>query len=159
MKTSLLSGALIGILAVALPLQSQAAKKKTAADTSASPSPAPVAEASATPVASPAPEAKKSERPIPFYGKIAVVNASTKEFTLATKTGTGRVLKVTEKTVLTKAGNPATFADVVKDEDVRGSYWKLPNGSLEAKSVKLGPLTEAEKAAKAAKGAKAKATP
>ena len=159
MKASLLSVALIGILAVSSPLQSQAATKKTAADQSASPSPAPVAEASATPSASPAPEARKSERPIPFYGKIAVVNPGTKEFTLATKKGTGRVLKVTEKTVLTKAGNPATFSDVVKGEDVRGSYWKLPNGSLEAKSVKLGPLTDAEKAAKAAKGAKVKASP
>ena len=59
-----------------------------------------------------------------------------------------RVFNVTETTVITKDGNPATIADVLVDEDVRGSYWKRSDGSLEAKSVKLGLKTDAESKSK-----------
>jgi hypothetical protein len=44
--------------------------------------------------------------------------------------------------------------EVVADEEVRGSYWKMADGSLEAKTVKLGPLSDAEKAAEDARKAK-----
>ena len=44
--------------------------------------------------------------------------------------------------------------DVVSNEEVRGSYYKMTDGSMEAKNVKLGPLTEAEKAEKEARRAK-----
>jgi hypothetical protein len=44
-------------------------------------------------------------------------------------------------------GAPATVKDVVANEEVRGSYWKVSDGTLEAKTVKLGPKTDAEKAA------------
>jgi hypothetical protein len=37
--------------------------------------------------------------------------------------------------------------DVVANEEARGSYWKVSDGTLEAKTVKLGPKTDAEKAA------------
>jgi len=37
---------------------------------------------------------------------------------------------------------------------VRGSYYRMPDGSMEAKMVKLGPLTEEEKAKREAKRAK-----
>ena len=37
--------------------------------------------------------------------------------------------------------------DVVVNEEIRGSYWKMADGTLEAKTVKLGPKTDAEKAA------------
>jgi hypothetical protein len=37
--------------------------------------------------------------------------------------------------------------DVVANEEARGSYWKVTDGTLEAKTVKLGPKTDAEKAA------------
>jgi len=57
------------------------------------------------------------------------------------------VFKVTDKTVLSKAGAAATMKDVMVNEEVRGSYWKLGDGTLEAKTLKLGPKTEAEKAA------------
>jgi 20S proteasome alpha/beta subunit len=77
---------------------------------------------------------------------ISAVDAKAKTFTIAGKEHS-RVFKVTDKTVLTKAGTPATMKDVVANEEVRGSYWKVTDGSLEAKSVKLGPKTEAEKAA------------
>ena len=49
--------------------------------------------------------------------------------------------------MLSKAGAAATMNDVIVNEEVRGSYWKLSDGTLEAKTVKLGPKTDAEKAA------------
>jgi hypothetical protein len=76
---------------------------------------------------------------------ISAVDKKSKTFTITGK-GESRVFKITNQTVLTKAGNPATFKDVTEKEEVRGSYWKKPDGSLEAKSVKLGPPTEQEKA-------------
>ena len=47
----------------------------------------------------------------------------------------------------------ATMKDMVANEEVRGSYWKMSDGTLEAKTVKLGPLTDAEKAAQEKKKA------
>jgi hypothetical protein len=44
--------------------------------------------------------------------------------------------------------------EVVANEEVRGSYYKMPDGAMEAKIVKLGPLTEEEKAKREAKRAK-----
>jgi len=77
---------------------------------------------------------------------ISTVDQTAKTFTIAGKEK-ARVFKVTNKTVLTKAGAVATMKDVVANEEVRGSYWQAADGSLEAKTVKLGPMTDAEKAA------------
>jgi len=77
---------------------------------------------------------------------ISAVDQRAKTFTIAGKEKS-RVFKVTEKTVLSKAGAAATMKDVVANEEARGSYWKMSDGSLEAKTVKLGPKTDAEKAA------------
>lgn len=77
---------------------------------------------------------------------ISAVDQKAKTFTIAGKEHS-RVFKVTEKSVLSKAGKAATMKDVVANEEARGSYWKLTDGSLEAKKVKLGPKTDAEKAA------------
>jgi len=142
-KNYLITGACIATLAFCAPLTVSARAKK-----SESPSPA----ATASPPSSPAAPAK-SERPIPYHGMISAVDARAKTFTIAGKEKS-RVFKITDKTVLTKAGNPATMKDVVANEEVRGSYWKQADGSLEAKSVKLGPLTEQEKAAEEARKAK-----
>ena len=84
-------------------------------------------------------------RPLPFHGKISAVDQKAKTFTIAGKEKS-RVFKITDKTVLTKASAPATMKDVVANEEVRGSYWKMADGTLEAKTVKLGPKTDAEKA-------------
>jgi hypothetical protein len=125
-----------------------------------SPSPAPNVSATASPKAkaSPAPKTTSSPaatntttdaskaRAIPFHGMISAADAKAKTFTIASKEHS-RVFKITDKTVLTKAGAPATMKDVVANEEVRGSYWKVTDGTLEAKTVKLGPKTEAEKAA------------
>jgi len=114
-------------------------------------SPSPDAENSATSAADNSGVTKT--RATPFRGMIASVDDNAKTFTIAGK-DTSRVLKITDKTILTKAGQPATMKDVVANEEVRGSYYKMPDGSMEAKFVKLGPLTEAEKADREARKAK-----
>ena len=150
-KLSLIT-ACIAALACCAPIAASAAAKN-------SPSPAPSASASASPKATTAPKTKASPTPaantttdvtkaraIPFHGMISAVDQKAKTFTIAGKEKS-RVFKVTDKTVMTKAGKPATIKDAVANEEVRGSYWKLTDGTLEAKTVKLGPKTDAEKAA------------
>jgi hypothetical protein len=137
-KTSHVSLAVVALLAINLPLNASAGAKK-----SASPSP----ETSASPVASAtASPAARTERAFPFHGMILAVDAKAKTLTIAGKRKS-RVFKITDKTVFTKAGNPAKMSDVVADEEARGSYWKHADGTLEARNVKLGPLTQQEKAA------------
>lgn len=85
-------------------------------------------------------------RAIPFHGMISAVDQKAKSFTIAGKEKS-RIFKITDKTVLTKAGAAATMKDVVANEEIRGSYWKMADGTLEAKTVKIGPKTDAEKAA------------
>jgi hypothetical protein len=92
------------------------------------------------------PVAAHAERAVPFHGLISAVDQTAKTFTIAGKEKS-RVFKVTDKTALTKAGAPATMRDLAANEEVRGSYLKAADGSLEVKTAKLGPMTEAEKAA------------
>jgi hypothetical protein len=126
-----------------------------AAKTSPAPSPivspSPKTKSSPSPKTSPSPSAKPSphptvSRPLPFHGKISAADQKAKTFTIAGKEKS-RVFKITDKTVMTKAGAPATMKDVAANDEVRGSYWKMADGTLEAKTVKLGPKTDAEKAA------------
>ena len=86
-------------------------------------------------------------RAIPFHGMISAVDQSAKTFTIAGKEKS-RVFMVTDKTTVTKDDQPATMSDIVEKEEVRGSYWKNADGSLEAKSVKLGAKTEKKKSKK-----------
>jgi hypothetical protein len=124
---------------------------KTSPAPSPSVSPSPKSKSSPSPKTSPSPSAKPSPhptigRPLPFHGKISAVDQKAKTFTIAGKEKS-RVFKIIDKTVMTKAGAAATMKDVVANEEVRGSYWKGADGTLEAKTVKLGPKTDAEKAA------------
>ncbi|MBA3650103.1 MAG: hypothetical protein H0W66_01145 [Chthoniobacterales bacterium] len=99
-----------------------------------------------TATASASPEATaKPPRPTAYRGKIASVDASAKTFTVGKHT-----IKVTDETKITKNDAATTMADIVADEQVRGSYWKKEDGSLEAKSVKLGakPAGKTKSAAK-----------
>jgi hypothetical protein len=89
---------------------------------------------------------------------ISAADQKAKTFTIAGKEK-ARVFKITEKTVVTKTGAPATIKDVVTNEEARGSYWKMSDGTLEAKTVKLGPKTEAEKAADEKHKKKAETSP
>lgn len=127
---------LTGLCAVALALG-------VAPAASAKSKPTPTPAASASPMAADA--APKVERALPFHGKVASVDAAAKTFTMTSKKGTSRVFKITDKTEIMKAGATATMTDIVAEEEVRGSFWKKEDGSLEAKKVHLGPLTDAEK--------------
>lgn len=107
-------------------------------------SPAP--EASASPAAS-ASSTDKPARPIAYHGRIASVDAGAQTFTIGKRT-----IKVTDETKITKNDAVATMADIVADEQARGSYWKKADGALEAKTVKLGakaasskPMPDAQK--------------
>ena len=100
------------------------------------------------PAASIAPSSNaKPKRGVPYHGKISAVDQAAKTFSIPGVEKT-RVFTITDITVITKDGIPGTIADVVVDEDVRGSYWKRADGSLEAKSVKLGQKTDAESKSK-----------
>lgn len=112
---------------------------------------------------SPAPGAQSSEassatkmRAIPFHGMIGSIDEKAKSFAIAGKE-TSHVLKITDKTIITKGGQPATMKDVVANEEARGAYFKMADGSMEIKTLKLGPPTEAEKAAKEARREKREA--
>lgn len=113
-------------------------------------SPSPAASAAASPAATSA----KAGRAFPFHGMVASVDARAKTFTINGKKDGSRVFKISDQSVITKTGAPATMKDIVGNEEIRGSYWKEADGSLVAKSVKLGPLTEQEKAAEDARKAR-----
>jgi hypothetical protein len=110
-------------------------------------------DASSSPAASAAASPAAKVRAYPFHGMISAVDTKAKTFTIAGKEKS-RVFKITDRSVLTKSGSAATMKDVAEKEEVRGSYWKNADGSLEARSVKLGPLTDQEKAAEEARKAK-----
>src|SRR5438105_9311384 len=137
--------ALFATVVICFPFPTEAAGKKT------SPSPDASSSADASPATAAAAGGKV--RATPFKGIIAAVDDKAKTFTIAGKE-TSHSLKITDKTIITRGGQPATMKDVVSNEEVRGSYYKMPDGSMEAKIVKLGPLTEAEKAEKDARRAK-----
>jgi hypothetical protein len=139
--------ACIAALAVCAPVALHAAEKK-------SPSPAPDA---ASPAASKkATTTAKTTRvqTLPFKGMISSVDQVAKTFTVGK--GKARVFQVTHKTTLSKGGAAVTFKDVVPNDEARGSYIKAADGTLEVQTVKLGPMTDEEKAA-SSKSSKKKA--
>ncbi len=137
-KSSLVIGTCIATLVLCAPI---AAPAKTKSNASPAPSASPEASAASTEKSA---EGKKNHS-TPFHGKIASVDADAKTFSIAGKETT-KVIKITDQTKITKQGAEATMTDVVADEEVRGAYWKKEDGSLEARSVKLGPLTAEEMA-------------
>ena len=146
-KNFVIIAAFFASVVICFPLHTQAAPKKAFPSPDASSS----TDADTSPATAAAPGGKI--RATPFKGMIAAVDDKAKTFTIAGKQ-TSHSLKITDKTIITKGGQPATMKDVVANEEVRGSYYKMPDGSMEAKIVKLGPLTEAEKAEKEARRAK-----
>jgi len=146
--------ACIAALALCAPAAWAAAPK-------ASPSPSAATSPAASTKAAPPAEKTATGRAIPFKGVISSVDQVAKTFTFTGKEKS-RVFQVTEKTALTKGGAAVTMKDVVANEEARGSYVKAADGTLEVKSVKLGPVTDAEKAAgpkSSKKKAKADASP
>src|SRR5438067_5367831 len=139
--------AFFATVVICFPVPTEAAGKKS----SPSPDVSSSADADASPAAAAAPGGKV--RATPFKGIIAAVDDKAKTFTIAGKE-TSHSLKITDKTIITRGGQPATMKDLVANEEVRGSCYKMSDGSMEAKMVKLGPLTEAEKAEKEVRRAK-----
>ncbi len=80
-------------------------------------------------------------------GSVSSVDAAAGTFTIVGKKKT-RVFKVTDKTTVTKDGAAATIADITADERVTGSFWKQEDGTLEAKTVKIGGKGAGGKSAK-----------
>jgi hypothetical protein len=140
LKNLLITGGFFAVVAICLPMRDGKAKGSPSAE----------AESSAAPSVGASPLKMHATA---FKGMIASVDDKAKTFTIAGK-DTSRVLKVTDKTIITKGGQPATMKEVVANEEVRGSYYKTQDGSMEAKVLKLGPLTEAEKAEREARRAK-----
>ena len=135
-KTLLNVSACFAALICATLAVSAAEKKSSSPAPSSSASPA--AKSAASPAASPA---KQSTRPVPFHGMVSAVDQTAKTFSIAGKDAP-RVFKVTDKTTVTKAGKSATMTDIAENGEVSGSYWKAADGSLEAKTVKIGPMSE-----------------
>lgn len=147
-KSHLITSACVAALIFCGPSLAFAAPKK-------SPSPSPGASASPAAKAATSPAAK-APRAIPFRGTATAVDQSAKTFAIAGKESS-RVFKVTEKTVVTKAGSAATMADLAENDAVTGSYWKHDDATLEAKSLKIGGKTESDKAASEKKSKKSDA--
>lgn len=142
-KLHLVAAFLLAVVCTVPPATSGATRKSPgpAVSPSVTPSPKPNSLRKTNPSPSPSPSPHPTAtRAIGFHGKISAVDQKRKTFTVGS-----RVFKVTAKTTMTKAGAPATMKDVVANEEVRGSYWKLPDATLEAKLVKLGPKTEVTK--------------
>jgi len=135
MRTKLhLAGILcVASLAFSIPLTAQTMPRK-ATPFSANPS------ATASPTAS---LAKQTARSIPFHGMISAVDQSAKTFTIAGKKQS-RVFKITDKTSITKSGITASMQDITENEEASGSYWKNADGTLEPKTLKLGPVGKAK---------------
>ena len=134
-----MSGICVASVAFCIPLTAQ-----TMPRTHSSPATSP--HATASPISSPG----KQTRPFPFHGMISAVDQNAKTFTIAGKK-TSRVFKVTDKTTITKGENIAGMQDITENEEASGSYYKDADGSLEAKMVKLGPMSASEKGKEGAK--------
>jgi uncharacterized protein (UPF0333 family) len=140
-NTSQLVPACIAALALCAPAVGVATAK-----TAPSSAPSTATSVAASAKAAPPAVRNTTERLVPFHGVISAADENAKTFTITGKEKS-RVFKITDKTVLTKAGLAATMKDIAVNEEVRGSYWKAADGTLEARMVKLGPRTEAEKGA------------
>jgi Domain of unknown function (DUF5666) len=122
MKLPITAAVCIAALALGAPSTASAKEKKTTA---------------ATPEASASPMAKV--KAIPYHGKVSSVDVSAKTFVVGKRT-----FNVTDQTQITKEGAAATMSDLMAGEKVSGSYWKKAEGTLEAKTVKVGAKTEAQ---------------
>jgi hypothetical protein len=132
LQTCLVAAVVIAPLTFCFSVVAQTMPRNAGLSASASP----IATDSAAPTSS---TAKQSPRPFPFHGMVSAVDQKNKTFAISGKQAT-RVFKVTDKTVIIKGAGNAKFIDVVENEEVSGAYWKNPDGSLEAKLVKLGSM-------------------
>jgi hypothetical protein len=76
---------------------------------------------------------------VPYYGIISAVDKNAKTFTIEGRRES-RVLKIIDGTSITKGGETATIDDINKEDEVSGSYLKDADGTLLARTVKIGPV-------------------
>jgi hypothetical protein len=76
---------------------------------------------------------------VPYHGIISAVDKDAKTFTIEGRRES-RVLKIIDGTPITKGGETATIDDINKDDEVSGSYLKDSDGTLLARTVKIGPV-------------------
>lgn len=103
-----------------------------------------ISQATASPSASESPNGSRaSHRPkgmlVRYHGVISAVDKNAKTFTIEGRSKS-RVLKIIEGTPITKNGETATIDDMNKDDEVSGSYLKDADGTLLARTVKIGPI-------------------
>ncbi len=130
---------------IALPLNAaEKTKSKPAASAAASASPA---------------AAETKTKSLPFRGKIASVDNDKKSITLESKSGEGRTLMVGSSAQIFKGDGTtaASWDDLKTGEEVRGSYTKADDGSMQVVKIKVGAKPEGEtKSAKKAEKKEAK---
>lgn len=76
---------------------------------------------------------------VPYHGVVSAVDKTAKTFSMEGR-GKARVLKIIDGTPITKNGEAATIDDINKDDEVSGSYSKDTDGTLLARTVKIGPI-------------------
>jgi hypothetical protein len=76
---------------------------------------------------------------VPYHGIISTVDKNAKTFTIEGKRES-HVLKMIDGTSITKGGETATVDDINKDDEVSGSYLKDTDGTLVARTIKIGPV-------------------
>jgi len=76
---------------------------------------------------------------VPYHGIISAVDKNAKTFTIEGRRES-RVLKIIDGTPITKDGETATIDDINKEDEVSGSYLKDADGTLLARTVKIGPV-------------------
>jgi hypothetical protein len=76
---------------------------------------------------------------VPYHGIISTVDKSAKTFTIQGKRES-RVLKIIDGSSITKGGQTATIEDINNNDEVSGSYMKDADGTLVARTVKIGPV-------------------
>lgn len=76
---------------------------------------------------------------VPYHGVISALDKNAKTFTIEGR-GKAHTLKIIDGTPITKNGETATIDDISKDDEVSGSYLKDSDGTLLARTVKIGAI-------------------
>jgi len=126
MKTQYLGAALL--LCLCTWLSDQAISQETSSPPAAQPS-------------SSAPRFRQGSKGflVPYHGIISAIDKNAKTITIEGRLKP-RVLKMIDGTSITKGGETATIDDINKDDEVSGSYLKDADGTLLARTVKIGPV-------------------
>ena len=89
--------------------------------------------------------AKKSVRQylrghlVRYHGMVSAVDKNAKTFTIAGRRES-HTLKITDATSITKDAETVTIEELNQDDEVSGSYVKNSDGTLEARTIKIGPV-------------------